>query len=108
VLASVVTYGDEEQARAAARRLVEAGIGAQVTAATQPGDGEGPAAAVWHVEVLPDDMGRACSHLGIDPPEDLPDDEPAGTPWKLIIGIWLAAMVVVPLVAFWLTYKLGS
>lgn len=107
-LTEVASYEDEAEARLAARRLIEAGVGAEVAEGVEPGDDEHPAGRVWLVQVLHEDVPRACAALGVAPPEDLPEEEPTGTPWKMILGIWLAAMIIIPLLAFWFTYKMGS
>ena len=51
---------------------------------------------------------RACELLGVDPPALDDDDASTGPPWKVIIGVWLVAMIVVPLLAFWLTLQIAS
>lgn len=108
-LAAAASYDDRAAAERSARSLVEAGIGADVREQVLPGDGDGPATSQWRVEVLRDDLARACQHLGVEPLDELPeDDAPTGTPWKAIVAIWLVAMIVVPLFAFWLTVRLNS
>jgi hypothetical protein len=105
-----------DDAHATARRLVERGFGATVAAA--PGGGAG-----YEVRVLPEEATRATEVL--DRPDD---DEPEGTaatgvsdeppasvpvltsrepvPWRTVLPIWLAAMILLPLVAALGTYLL--
>lgn len=108
LLAKVTGHDDEADARASARRLVEAGIGAEVVAAVTESDG-GPPVRAWEVRVLPEDQRRACEHLGVEVPAEVVEAEEAaaGTrpPWKSILLIWLVAMIVIPLLAFWITVQ---
>lgn len=109
LLAMVTGHDEEADARAAARRLVEAGIGAEVIAAASRPEGEPPAHA-WEVRVLPEDQRRACEHLGVEAPAEVVEAEDASArtspPWKSILLIWLVAMIVIPLLAFWITVQL--
>lgn len=94
--AVVTTFEDRQAAREAAASLVGEGIGA---AASVDGD-------VHEVRVLDHDLVRACEILGVELPEQ--DDAPPRNPWKYIIGIWLVAMVVIPLLAYWITVSLAA
>jgi hypothetical protein len=106
VLRTVEEYDESEAARAAAARLVESGIGATVDHAPDEGGTTG-----WVVEVLPEDHVRACEVLGLPVPEPDPEEAEARAkegrlPWKSILAIWLVAMIVFPVLAFWLTVQL--
>jgi hypothetical protein len=120
-LVPVARLADGDEAREVARRLVERGIGASVRPAgpSAPGTGHGPGDV--EVRVLPEERGRALAILGgdADEPGSLPT--PGGTqagtaaigsaadgpvrperlpvPWKSVLAIWLAALVIIPLVA---------
>jgi hypothetical protein len=102
-----------DDAHATARRLVEHGFGA--TVASAPGGGAG-----YEVRVLPEEAVRAAEVLDA-PPE--PDggvgpgpaaDEPLApvpvltsrepVPWRTVLPIWLAAMILLPLAAAVGTY----
>ena len=85
-----------------------AGGGEVADAEATPAGGDVATEGRWCVQVLAEDVRRACAVIGIDPPEDVPDDEPSGTPWKLLLGLWLAALIILPLLAFWITITLGS
>jgi hypothetical protein len=123
---SIAEYPTESQARGAATSLVECGIGAAVAPAPPPElpmvdpdqltahhDSAVPAprnpdeyAARFHVRVMCIDARRACELLGVEPPAEVvadADEEPPGPPWKKILLIWAAALVIVPVMAFLLT-----
>jgi hypothetical protein len=80
--------------------------------------GEPPPEVVrgFAVLVLDHDARRASTILGLAEPEDRPEANPvepmkpvrAKTPWGRVLLIWLAAMIIIPLVAFWLTYEISS
>jgi hypothetical protein len=95
-------------ARERARELVEHGLGATVAEVAEP--------VGFEIRVLPGDAGRAAELLGGAPPAaetgpgageadesgPLPP-EPEATPpvpWKMLIAIWIAAMIAIPFVAF--------
>jgi hypothetical protein len=95
---SVVTACDTRQeARQLAATLVGEGIGA---AAGVEGDHH-------EVRVLTDELERARVVLGLV--DDDSDDDDGDTivgeraAWKIILPIWLVAMIVIPLAAYWIT-----
>jgi len=112
-MAVVESYATEEEAVEQARLLVEHGIGASVAEARAGKEPASPNAA-FRLEVLPIDVPRAERVLGFvepDPdydPADPPRLEKGPTPWKALLLIWLAAMIVVPVLAFLLTWQLSS
>ncbi len=85
-----------------------------------PGSGDEPGSAppaaladrTFRIEVLPQDLRRAQEALELVDPEARPEanpDEPmelekAPVPWKRVLLIWLLALIILPLVAFLLTY----
>jgi hypothetical protein len=96
----------EDEARLAARSLVEHGIGAAVAPAPseigQPG---------FEVRVLADEAARAAVLLrddGVIDALDVTATEPsrARSSWKAVVVIWLVAMMVLPTVAGVATYLL--
>jgi len=112
-MAVVESYATEEEAVEQARLLVEHGIGASVAEARAGKEPASPNAA-FRLEVLPIDVPRAERVLGFvepDPdydPADPPRLEKGPTPWKALLLIWLAAMIVVPVLAFLFTWQLSS
>jgi hypothetical protein len=101
-------------ARTTARVLVEHGLGATVAPAPGTGAAEG-----FEVRVLPDEAGRAADVLGegegegedggdgaADPGVEAPERPPV--PWRTLAAIWVAAMIVLPLVAGLATYWLAT
>lgn len=106
----LVRHEAEGDARAAAGVLVEHGVGATV-AEVPSADGDAPAgggSGPWCVQVLEDDLPRACEVLGFEVP--VPDEpERRRFPvWVVVLAIWAVAMVVIPLAAFWLTVTLAD
>lgn len=107
--ATVKTYIDEERALEAARLLVGSGFGADVVAGRFPLEDDGEPTDAFQLRVVRTDLVRACEVLGVEVPVSDDDDEvEAGPPWKTIVGIWLVAMIVIPLAAFWLTVNLAD
>jgi hypothetical protein len=104
-MAVVVTYPTAEVANSNAAALVEHGLGAAVEATD---DG------AWAVTVLPDDRTRARELLGVpDPPsEDAEDDSDELTQgvrsFLLPVLIGISVLIVVPIVAFFVSYKLSG
>jgi hypothetical protein len=91
-----------DDARDTARELVEHGLGATVA----------PVGAAFEVRVLPAEAARAGELLGDGPPTppDGPVDGPPAkppVPWRVLILIWVAAMVAIPLAAFLATYLIA-
>jgi hypothetical protein len=114
-MAVVGSYATESAAMDDARTLIENGIGATVVAARvgRGGDGDDSDAA-YRVEVLPIDVGRSERVLGLvesDPaydPKNPPKLEKGPTPWKTLLIVWALAMVIVPVLAFLITWKLAG
>ena len=106
--AVVAIYEVEDQALRAARQLVTSGLGADVAPARVALTEDAEPTDVFELRVVDDDLVRACELLGVDPPARDDDDEASGPPWKMIIGIWLAAMILIPAFAFWLTLQIAS
>jgi hypothetical protein len=112
----VAMYDDASDAEQAAVALVARGIGAVVDelapGSARPGDV--PASVTARVLVLTTDLVRASEILGFDPPEwarELSTDgvtpREVGTPWRKILLLWLAAMILIPGLAFLLSYNLA-
>ncbi len=97
----------EADARARAATLVTHGIGAAVD---HPDDASPEGA--YAVTVLPNDALRARQILGVEPPPDDEEDWDAdelvrsSRPWLIPVLVLAAVFVVVPLAAFFITYKL--
>lgn len=132
----VTRFTSEDDANAAARTLVENGVGAFVEDASPPApppaeagpvnalaaepatDAAWPAAPVtelpgrYAVSVLASDLVRACSVLDLPVPDyAAPVDDTAKakrSDLKKMLIIWAIAMVVIPVAAFYLTYFLTS
>lgn len=98
-LQAVTTYAAEDEARDAALRLVERGIGATVV-------GSGP--GVWELQVLPGDAQRACELLEVEQPEAPLAPPRSAPPWRMLVVIWLLALLTLPLLAFWITVSLAD
>jgi hypothetical protein len=118
-LVPVTRVADEDEAREVARRLVERGIGASLRPAGPAAPGTGHSAGDVEVRVLPEERGRALAILGGDAGEH-DSSRPAGdaddgattsgaagpvrperlpVPWRSVIAIWIAALVIIPVVA---------
>jgi hypothetical protein len=116
-LTTVLVAASLDLARTAARRLVEHGLGATVAEASPP-DG-------YEVRVLPEEAARATELL--DAPDDAGEDDGDGgpavhreaarepataeigkvpVPWRRLLLIWVAAMVLIPVAAGLLAYLL--
>lgn len=98
-LQAVTTYAAEDEARDAALRLVERGVGATVASS-------GPGA--WELQVLPEEVQRACELLEVEQPEAPLAPRRSGPPWKTLVLIWLLALLTLPLLAFWITISLAD
>lgn len=119
-LAAVNEYATEAEARDAAATLVESGVGATVepVPSEQPGggSGDGPSGA-YRVMVLDHEVVRASRLLDLEVADDeeevlvqdldTPLEKPKA-PWKQILLIWLAAMIILPILAFTFTYWVVS
>ena len=113
-MAVLVSYPTRDEAIDNARLLVEHGVGANVVPV--PADeleDDGPQAA-YRIEVLPIDVHRAERALGIVEvpedeiydPENPPKLEKGPVPWKTLILVWIAAMVIVPGLAFLISFNM--
>ena len=105
---TVIDCDERAAADAAAARLVAAGIGATVDLfvpppAESPPEGPPSQDGRWVVQVLDVDHVRACEVLGLAAPE--PEEPPRRElpRWVMILLIWTAAMITLPLLAFWIT-----
>lgn len=118
-LVPVALYDEEAAAEQAARALVARGIGAVVRVITPEARtlGSLPDTATTEVVVLPTELVRASAVLGFDL-ADRPDllalttsaepgdgAEKPPFPWRKVLLIWAAAMILVPLAVFYLTYN---
>ncbi len=99
----VARYHVEDDANAAAETLVVRGLGAMVEART---DHE----AAFTLVVVPGEADRARALLGLPAVDD--DDEPLRPPSKSnlfwIGAIFIAAMVILPALAFFVSFKLSG
>jgi hypothetical protein len=106
-LVDVVTEASAAEARRAVEALLDRGIGATVTAADgteAAGDGG------LRVQVVAADAARARSVLGIASPSASAADSrltEARRQRYLLIGLFAAAFVLVPLAGFWIAYLLA-
>ena len=116
VFATADEFATEAEANEAGGELVGSGIGAivePIPAAEVPEDGP---RASYRVMVLDYEVHRARVVLGLEEPDDRPlgdTDEPMKVvkrkaDWKYFAAIWIAAMIVIPLAAFALTYWITS
>jgi hypothetical protein len=102
-------YPEEGRARDLARQLVGQGIGATVEPGPDPG-----AAPTWGVAVLAADQTRAREVLGLPEPARTDGvgegDELRSGARQLWLPVLLAvgALVLVPLVAFFVSFKLSG
>lgn len=94
----VATYATEDEARAVGQRLVSSGVGATLAESDNG----------WEVQVLETEVPRACELLELDHPRSYEPPGPRRPPWKMLLGIWVVAMVTLPLLAFWLTITLAE
>jgi hypothetical protein len=110
----IAGFPTEDEAAQVVRFLLEAGIGATVAPddTRSQSDPEG----VWGVHVLPVDRRRAAERLGLVDVEERPGHSPeepiqverGGIPWKVVLPIFVVALIVVPLAAGFLTYFVMS
>lgn len=109
-------YETEAEANAAGAELVSNGIGATVEpipAAELPEDGP---RSGYRVMVLDHQLKRAREVLGLEAavdrdlanPEDVMKPVKGKADWKLFAMIWLAAMIILPALAFFVTYWITS
>jgi len=101
--AVAVRYPTERLARQAVESLTIHGIGALNDVLESPTPDE----ARFVVLVVPDDLDRAREVLGVEAPP-VPDAPVASRGWSnmTVLLIFAAAMILVPLVAFYVSYKL--
>jgi hypothetical protein len=99
----VARYHDAPAAEAAAEKLVLRGMGAMVE---HRADDE----AEHVVVVVAGDEGRAREILGVAPPDeaDQPVMRPPKTSGFWIALVFLAAMILLPLIAFYVSFKLAG
>jgi hypothetical protein len=113
-MAVLESYATKDEAIENARLLVEHGVGANVVPV--PADeleDDGPQAA-YRIEVLPIDVRRAERALGmveaapheVYDPENPPKLEKGPVPWKTLLVVWVAAMIIVPALAFFVAYNM--
>jgi len=103
----VERYASADQARRMAASLVERGVGATV----EPASSDGEPAEQWAVTVMPDDRARARELLGLaGVPDDEPDEELARSVRSVLVPvlIGIVVLVTVPLIAFFVSYKLSG
>ncbi|HVN50246.1 MAG TPA: hypothetical protein VMT43_02375 [Acidimicrobiales bacterium] len=117
----VERYASADEARRMAASLVERGVGATVEPVepTGPVEPAGPAGIdpvpQWAVTVMPDDRARARELLGL-PPDAGPseDGDDAGGLTRSVRGMLLpvliaiVVLVTVPLIAFFVSFKLSG
>lgn len=106
-----VQYATEDEARAAAETLVLRGIGASWEEADEP-PAEGMPAG-YFVVVADGEATRAREVLGVPEPEPSAEALAArakrGRPqWLYVGGIFLVAMIVIPVIAFYVSFKLAG
>jgi hypothetical protein len=115
-MVAVAMYDSADDAQQAAVALVARGIGAVVddVGSTTPRPEDMPASVTARVMVLTTDLVRASEILGFDPPDwalQLSSDgvtpREEGTPWKKFLLLWAAAMIIIPGLAFLLSYNLS-
>lgn len=119
----VARFDTEEEATSAVRLLTRRGIGALTE--NRRGGGaeveEDSATALGAqsetddlsgivVLVMLDDMVRACETLGLEAPDSIIEEIDARRrrrypDWVYVIGIFVVAMVVLPLIAYWVAFK---
>lgn len=104
-LVTVTTFATRAELSAAVESLTLAGIGAVGERADQD------AAGTFRVAVLVTDAERACDVLGVEPSQDLMRrvaelGAKARPRWVWVLAIFAVAMIVLPALAFYVTYKL--
>jgi hypothetical protein len=105
---AIATYPTEREAREAVEALTMRGIGAT----WQPSEGEATSdrPPSFDLLVVQGDGVRACQVLGLPEPDE-PDAEEgrAAIPdWVWVAAIFLAALIILPALAFFVTYRLSG
>ena len=106
----VERYASADQARRMAASLVERGVGATVEPASS---GEGDQTEQWAVTVMPDDRARARELLGLDHgdgPDDGREEELTRSVRAMLLPVLvgIVVLITVPLIAFFVSYKLSG
>lgn len=104
-------FATEEGARTVGAELVAHGVGAEVEPVPAAELPEGGPQAGYRVLVLDHELPRAREIIGLAEPEDRPPANPeepmtpvkAKTNWKLVLAIWFAALIILPVLAFAVT-----
>jgi hypothetical protein len=101
----IAGYESETEARAAVETLLLSGLGARYRSPQESASSE------FQLQVVAGDGRRAREVLGLPAPEPSAHDRVVELrqrrpPWFAIVVIFLAALVVIPLVAFYVTFKL--
>ncbi|MEI7592313.1 MAG: hypothetical protein WCK41_03750 [Actinomycetes bacterium] len=95
-------FDDKADASRSATSLVERGIAAVLDETSPSRVG---------VSVLALDVSRACELLGLIPLDDTRDDaalKRVGRPWLVPVLVFGLAMILVPLLAFFVSFKLSG
>jgi len=104
-MTEIERHAVEDDARARAASLVSQGIGAEVDGPT-----DASPTGAYAVAVLPADAERARQVLGLAPVVDDDLDEAQLTSsvrtWLIPVLLLAAAFVIVPIAAFYVTFKL--
>jgi hypothetical protein len=115
-LLPVEDFQTEELAKAAGAELVSNGVGAAVEPIPAAEIEDGGFREGYRVLVLEHELHRAQEILGLVElsdrppanPEEVMKPLPKQTNWKLVLLIWFAALILIPIGAFWLSYVIFS
>lgn len=115
-LLPVDRFETEALANAAGAELVGSGIGAAVEPIPADELEEGGSQEGYRVLVLEHELRRAQEVLGLVEPEVRPPANPEevlqplprDTNWKMVISIWFAALILIPLAGFFISYWIFS
>ncbi len=105
---TVAEFPTDVEARQAVETLTLEGVGATwepvgaIDGVTAPSS--------FRVLVVPVDLAKASRVLGLAEPDELDDedDEPLIPEWAYVVAIFGAALVIIPLIAFFVSYKLSG
>jgi hypothetical protein len=106
---TVAEFTTDAEARRAVETLTLEGVGATWEPVGEPDQGVGGSA--FRVLVVPGDLPKACRVLGLaepDPSGDDDDDEPLIPEWVFVAVIFGAALLIIPLIAFFVSFKLSG
>jgi hypothetical protein len=105
---AIATYPTEREAREAVQALTTQGIGA--TWRQSDLDATPDRVPAFDLLVVPGDGARACQVLGLPEPDvaDADEGRPAIPDWVWVAAIFLAALIVLPALAFLVSYKLSG